>query len=451
MQKAHFRVFFMCTMMSLAFFSNLFGQKKSEIKAPAWSVNETIYEVNLRQYTPSGTIKEFMTHLPKLKEMGVGILWLMPVHPIGEVNRKGTYGSYYSVKDYYGLDPMLGTKEDFKALVNKVHQMGMHIIIDWVANHTAWDNQLAKDHPEYYNHDSLGNFIPPVPDWHDVIDLNYDNKDLWNYMAGAMEYWVKDLNIDGFRCDVAGMVPTEFWQFLRPRLQKIKPVFMLAEWEDPALHVNAFDMSYGWNLLHLESDIVKGKERTTAILRLMQKELKDYPANAYRMRFTTNHDENSWNNTSNELFGKAVDAYNVLAATLPGMFLVYSGQEAGETKRLNFFEKDPIMWQNHPNFALFKKLIHLKKENKALWNGSKGGEFIPLITDSASGVISFIRYTENKSIIVSANLGAKEESVVLQDKHIQGEYKDFSTGKIVSAKELTVTLKPNEYRILVKK
>ena len=436
--------------LSCLFISNIFAQKAETIAPPSWSKNQAIYEVNLRQYTKSGSIKEFMSKLPKLKEMGVGILWLMPIHPIGVEHRKGTYGSYYSVRDYYGLDSMLGTKADFKKLVKQVHKMGMHIIIDWVANHTAWDNVLTKEHPEYYNHNAKGEFIAPVPDWTDVIDLNYDNKDLWEYMTKALEYWVKEFDIDGYRCDVAGMVPTEFWQFARPRLQKIKPVFMLAEWEDPKLHEKAFDMTYSWDLLHTNIDVAQGKKPAYAIIRLMEKELKSYPANAYRMRFTTNHDENSWNGTSNERLGKAVDAYNVICATLPGMFLVYSGQEAGEPKRLDFFEKDVIAWKSHPNFTLFKNLIHLKKENKALWNGTAGGEFIPLVTDTTSSVISYLRDAGKQAIIVSANLSGTAQQVTLKNEKIQGEFKDFTTGKVVAPADMKFTLQPYEYKILVK-
>ncbi|MBI2416335.1 MAG: alpha-amylase [Ignavibacteriales bacterium] len=438
--------------MSLLLFTRLFAQPaESNIKAPEWSKNLSIYEVNLRQYTQSGTINEFMTKLPKLKEMGVGILWFMPVHPIGEKNRKGTMGSYYAVKDYYGLAPEYGTKEDFKKMVQTIHQMGMYVIIDWVANHTSWDNQLAVEHPEFYTKDSAGNFIPPVADWADVIKLNFENKELWNYMSGAMEYWVKDMGIDGFRCDVAGMVPTPFWQFLRPRLEKIKPVFMLAEWETVEIHNNAFDMTYGWDFMHTMIAVAKGEKKPFDILKQIQKESTIYPVDAYRMRFTTNHDENSWNGTSQERFGKAAGCYNVLSATVPGMFLVYSGQEAGETKRLNFFEKDPIEWKEHPDFTLFQKLIQLKKETPALWNGKHGGEFDVLYGDSTSSVVTFIRYTKEKSVIVCVNLSDKDQQAIIGDRRIKGNLKEWFTGARKSNKGMIeFRLKPFEYQVWIK-
>ncbi|HEY7751177.1 MAG TPA: alpha-amylase family glycosyl hydrolase, partial [Ignavibacteriaceae bacterium] len=192
---------------------------------PGWSYDKTIYEVNIRQYTPEGTFKSFEQHLTRLKEMGVGILWLMPIHPVGAVNRKGTLGSYYSVKDYKAVNPEFGTPEDFKALVDKIHSLGMFVIIDWVANHTAWDHKWITEHPEYYTKDSLGKIIAPVPDWTDVADLNFDNKNLWIEMIDALKFWVEEFNIDGYRCDVAGMIPIEFWLQTRNELEKIKNVF----------------------------------------------------------------------------------------------------------------------------------------------------------------------------------------------------------------------------------
>ncbi len=206
-----------------------------------------------------GTFKAFEKHLPRLKEMGVGILWLMPIHPIGEKNRKGTLGSYYSVKDYKAVNPEFGTSKEFKALVDKTHKMGMYVIIDWVANHTAWDNIWMIEHPEFYTQDSLGNFIPPVPDWTDVADLNFDNKNLWTAMIDALKFWVEEYDIDGYRCDVAGMVPIEFWIEARKELDKIKPVFMLAEWDTPEMH-EAFDMTYDWRTHKLMNAIAEGKK-----------------------------------------------------------------------------------------------------------------------------------------------------------------------------------------------
>ena len=207
----------------LAFISiNIFGQSKPTLAHPEWSKKSVIYEVNVRQYTPEGTFAAFEKHLPELKALGVDILWLMPINPIGKLNRKGFLGSYYSVSDYKAVNPEFGTLADFKRLVQKIHNMNMHIIIDWVANHTAWDNVWLKDHRDFFTKDSYGNLVAPVADWADVVDLNYDNKELWNYMIDAMAYWIKECDIDGFRCDVAAMIPTEFWLEAYPRLSKIK-------------------------------------------------------------------------------------------------------------------------------------------------------------------------------------------------------------------------------------
>ncbi|MCE1188114.1 MAG: alpha-amylase [Ignavibacteria bacterium] len=428
------------------------GQGKHIATPPRWSYDKCIYEVNLRQYTKSGTIKDFIPGMQKLKDMGVGILWLMPVHPIGEVNRKGSLGSYYSVKDYYGLDANLGTKADFRTLVTTAHQMGMYVILDWVANHTAWDNALAKEHPDYFTLDSNGKFVPPVADWHDVIDLNYDNKGLWDYMAGAMEFWVKEFNIDGFRCDVASMVPTAFWQYTRERLDKTKPVFMLAEAEELELHNNAFDMTYSWNLMSTMMRTARGERKPAHLMELVSRQLKEYPEDAFRMRFTTNHDENSWNGTSVERFGKAVDCYNVFTATIPGMFLVYSGQEAGETKRLNFFEKDPIDWKEHSNYSLFTKLMHLKSEHAIFRNGKLGGSFESLVSDTNIIAVAFIRELAGKKAVVFINFNDKPTSITVNDKRLQDTFKEYFSGRtiVIDKASTDIQLKPYEYQIWIK-
>ncbi|NCO56430.1 MAG: alpha-amylase, partial [Bacteroidetes bacterium] len=341
---------------------------------PEWSKNLTIYEVNLRQYSLSGSFKDFEKHLPRLQELGVGILWFMPIQPIGVINRKGTLGSYYSVNDYLSVNPEFGTIEDFKSMVKKIHELGMYVIIDWVANHTSWDNTLITGHPEFFTKDSLGKIISPVKDWTDVADLNYDNKGLRRYMIDAMKFWLKETDIDGFRCDVAGMVPTDFWEEVHPALDSVKKVFMLAECEDPKLHNIAFDMTYTWDFHNLITNIAKGNKNASSLVPLFKKEKNDYTKDAYRMYFTSNHDENSWNGTAYEKFGKGVKTFTVLSFIVPGMPLIYSGQEAGLNKRLKFFDKDTIEWKKDDFFNLYETLIALKKRNKALWNGAYGGD-----------------------------------------------------------------------------
>ncbi len=417
------------------FMISIFGFKifaqKSYVQHPAWSKNATIYEVNIRQYTKEGTFKAFEKHLPRLKEMGVDILWFMPIHPIGELNRKGSLGSYYAVKDYRAVNPEFGTKEDFKELVDKIHAMGMYVLIDWVANHAAWDNVLVETNPDFFNTDSLGNFTPPVDDWTDVIDFNYDNKDLWSYMTDALKYWLEDFNIDGYRCDVAGMVPTEFWNKAREELEKIKPVFMLAEWETPDLQEYAFDMTYSWDFYELTNDIAAGKKNAKDINKYWKVEHKTFPPNAYRMIFTTNHDENSWNGTVFERLGDAVETMLVLSATVEGMPLVYSGQEAGLNKRLEFFEKDQIEWKEHKFYDLYKNLFQLKHKNRALWNGEYGGQLKRIKNGNDKNVYSFYREKEGDKIFVIMNLTPENQTVKLNDRSLVGEYVNFATQEIV--------------------
>lgn len=404
--------------------SNIFGQK-SEVVHPQWSKNATIYEVNLRQYTKEGTLKAFGKYLPELKEMGVDIIWFMPIHPIGEVNRKGPLGSYYSVKDYKDVNPEFGNIEDFKETVKKIHDLGMYVIIDWVANHTSWDNVWVKTNPEFFSKDSLGKFYAPVPDWHDVIDLNYDNKELWSAMTDALKFWVKECDIDGYRCDVAAMVPTEFWNQARVELDKIKPVFMLAEAHEAYLHEKAFDMTYNWQLKDVMNEIGKGEKNVESLDARLKKEKEEYPADAYRMNFTTNHDENSWNGTVFERLGEGAEAFMVLFSTIEGMPLIYSGQEAGLNKRLNFFEKDTIEWKEHKFKDIIKKLFELKKTNKALWNGTSGGELVRLKSNDDKNIFTFIREKEESKIFAVFNLSDQKITVDIGSSLIMGKFRDL--------------------------
>jgi len=308
---------------------NLMDSIQYKKSMPNWAKNANIYEVNTRQYTPEGTFKAFQKQLPRLKEMGVEILWLMPINPIGEKNRKGTLGSYYSIKNYTEINPEFGTEADFKNLVNEAHKLGMHVIIDWVANHTSWDNIWMKDHSDWYTKDSLGNItVPAGTDWDDTADLNYDKPELRRAMIDAMSYWVKNADIDGFRCDVAGMIPLNFWMHARKAIEEIKSdCFFLAEDGEPRIH-QAFDMSYDWPLKDIINDIAKGKKNVNDLIKHFENESKKFKPEDLRMQFTTNHDLNTWNGSEYERLGDApVDAFTVLTYTLPGMPLTYTGQE----------------------------------------------------------------------------------------------------------------------------
>jgi glycosidase len=347
-------IFFSALAITLFFSCSSNAGKKTEIstsesstaniEAVEWSKNSNIYEVNIRQYTPEGTFAAFENHMPRLKEMGVDILWLMPIHPISEKNRKGTMGSYYAVADYQKTNPEFGTLNDLKHLVSTAHEMGMKVIIDWVANHTGWDNWLISEHADWYTSDSTGNIICPLnTDWSDVADLNYDVPEMREYMIQSLEYWVKEANIDGYRCDVAGMVPIDFWVDARTRLDAIKPLFMLAEHEGKEV-LEAFDMIYAWEFHHIMNGIAKGEKTISDIDAYYAKIDTIFDVEDYLMTFTSNHDENSWNGTAFERMGDAVECMAVFSATVPGMPLIYSGQEDELNKRLKFFEKDVIEW-----------------------------------------------------------------------------------------------------------
>ncbi|MFK7786175.1 MAG: alpha-amylase family glycosyl hydrolase, partial [Crocinitomicaceae bacterium] len=266
-----------------------FAQSAKQV--PAWSKDATMYELNVRQFSPEGTFEAIYDDLPRLKEMGIDIIWLMPIHPIGQKNRKGTMGSYYAVKDYKGVNPNFGDEQSFKRFVHLAHQNGMKVIIDWVANHTSPDNVWVEaGHMDWYNLDSTGSVQPPPgTDWWDVSDLNYENTDMREAMIDAMEYWVRDFDIDGYRCDVAGWVPTDFWDEARARLDIIKPVFMLAEDEGERLHKNAFDMTYGWEFHHIMNEVAKGHRNADSIVEYFEREAARFPSSAFRLHFTSNH------------------------------------------------------------------------------------------------------------------------------------------------------------------
>lgn len=410
------------------------GITVSEVSHPEWSKNASIYEVNIRQYTPEGTFKAFEAHLDRLQDLGVDILWFMPITPIGEVNRKGTLGSYYAVKDYTDVNPEFGTMEDFRRLVEEIHARDMYVILDWVANHTAWDHPWTETHPEFYTRDESGSFIPPVEDWSDVIDLNYDNKDLWEAMIGEMRFWVEEVGVDGFRCDVADMVPTEFWNEAVEKLEQVKPLFMLAEAEQPELHEKAFEMGYGWTFHHLMNHIAKGESDVRVLDEyfLEVSPEKEFPEGSYLMNFITNHDENSWAGTEFDRLGKGKEAFAVLTATVPGMILLYTGQEAGSDKMLSFFEKDLVEWGEYDYHGFYQTLLYLKGRNQALWNGTAGGELQRVNTSRDEAVFAFVREKNNDQVMVVLNLSDKPVSVTLEGNQFAGTYTEVFSGEVTT-------------------
>jgi len=422
------------------------------IKHPKWSQNAAIYEVNIRQFSSAGTFAEFEKYLPALKAMGIKIIWLMPIHPIGLVNRKGTLGSYYSVRDYKAVNPEFGTKEDFRRLVQKIHELGIYVIIDWVANHTAWDNVWIATNIEYYDRDSLGNHITEVKDWTDVVDLDYTNPDLRTAMIEAMQYWVEEFDIDGFRCDVAAMVPTDFWEEVRQKLEQLKPLFMLAEAHQPELHRKAFNMTYGWQYKDLMNDIAAKRKDVRDLDKYIRQEFRVYHPDDYRMLYVTNHDENSWHGTAYERLGEGTEAFIVFTCLFPGMPLIYNGQEAGLNKRLAFFEKDLIPWQEHRNRKLYTTLLNLKQTHQALWNGAAGGKYIRLHTSSARQIFAFAREKNNDKIIAIFNFSDFPKTFKIKSKILEGEYLNPLTGNTLSLSSKNIfKLDKWEYLVLVKR
>jgi glycosidase len=422
--------------------------KKPVFTHADWTKNANIYEVNIRQYTNEGTFNAFAKELPRLKDMGVDILWIMPINPVGEKNRKGSLGSYYSVKDYQKVNPEFGSNEDFKNLVKQAHNLDMKIIVDWVANHTSWDNWLIEEHPDWYTHDSLGNIIPPVADWTDAADLNYDVAALRQYMTESLEYWIKEADIDGYRCDVAGMVPLDFWIDVRKKLDAIKPVFMLAEWEAPEAHL-AFDMTYGWEFHHIMNEIAQKKQPLSAIDQYFTRMDTTFQPEDYRMMFTSNHDENSWNGTEFERMGDAAINMAVLSATVPGMPMVYTGQEAKLNKRLKFFEKDTIEWGKYEMVRFYKSLLNLKKDYEALWNGNYGGNMARISTSADSVIYSFIRAKYQDKILVFLNFSGNEQCFSINDSVYFGKYLSLSAQKKCEiSKDYILKLAPWGYEIL---
>ena len=341
--------------------------------------------------------------------------------------------------------------DDFKHLVHAAHALGLKLIIDWVPNHTSWDNDLLKNHPDYYLKDSADKYVSPF-DWTDVIRLDYRNPATRRYMTETMQWWLKETDIDGFRCDVAHMIPTDFWNELRPELEKVKPVFILAEADIPAQHLKGVDMSYDWKFHHIMNDIAKGKKNANAVMKHFNWVDSVYPRNSYLMEFTSNHDENSWNGTEYERMGQGAQTFAVLAATVPGMMLIYNGQESGFNRRLKFFERDPIDWDSYKLTSFYQTLITLRKRNKALWNGEEGGPINRIVTNPDSLVIAFTREKENQKILVICNLSAKPQTIKMKSPEIHDSYDEVFTHKKQSFDEMTtLSLKPWEYLVWEKR
>ena len=427
-------------------------QEYVQFRHADWTKNATIYQINTRQFTREGTLRAAAAELPRLKELGVDILWLMPIHPIGEANRKGRLGSPYAVRDYRAVNPEFGTLQDFKAFVADAHKLGMRVILDWVGNHTSWDNVLRSSHPDWYAKDSEGKPHPtPWYDWDDIIDLDYAKPGLRRYMTESMAYWVRETGIDGYRVDAAGLVPQDFWDHASRTLRAIKPVFMLAEWESRDMHRVAFDASYAWTWWDTLHDIARGKRDATALYTYYAWGQKFYPRQAYRLLYTSNHDKNAWDGSDAELFGPALDAAIVFSFVSEGMPMIYNGQEAGNRKRLAFFDRDPIAWQPSPYAELYRKLIALKKANTALWNGEFGAQMIQVPNTAPKKVFSFVRANGRDKVFVALNLSGERVEAEFSKALHHGRYRDFATGEQVVVDGATrFDMAPWSYRVLAR-
>lgn len=429
---------------------------------PEWARNAVLYECNIRQFSPEGNLAGVQKQLPRLRDLGIDVLWLMPIHPIGQLNRKmkaSDLGSPYSVQDYYAVNPDFGTADDLKNLVSEAHGLGLKVILDWVPNHTAWDAVWMKEHPEYYTKVN-GQFTAPLNEhggstgWDDCVDLDYTNPAMRKAMIAAMQHWVRTADIDGFRVDMAGLVPNDFWAEARPALDSLKPMFMLSEWQDEAGHFEScFNANYGWKWKDVTKDIAAGKQNARSLDTLLEYLDDFYPPGYYQMYFTTNHDENSWAGTDAELYGPAFQAFAVLSFTWQGVPMIYSGQESVLGQRLKFFEKDPIRWKKYANTDFFRRLCELRHNNRAVWSGANGGKLRKIETDADEHVYAFTREKDGERVIVVLNLTNKNRTVTLRPgSEATGAYMNlFGPSTVQVTREMTLSLKPWEYIVLTNK
>lgn len=397
-------------------------EESADRYAPEWTKDAVIYEVNVRQYTQEGTFLAFADHLQELKDMGITTLWFMPIYPISETKRSGVLGSYYSITDYCDVNPEFGTKEDFEQLVTQAHDMGFHVMLDWVANHTGWDSTWITEHPDWYTQDEKGNIISPAGmGWPDVADLNYENQDMRTEMISCMKYWVETYDIDGYRCDYAAGVPVDFWEEARTELEKIKPFYMLAEDNSNEELLNqAFELNYNWDLYDAMIDVAKDTKNAKSLKYYIP---EDLPNGAYTLNFMDNHDKNSYENTIMSAFGEAaIPAMFSLIYTIPGAPLVYTGDEIGLDHNIAFTEKDPVNWEGSAVSYrdLLARLGAVRSENPALFTGNYGGE-IQYYEIENKNILAFFREKDGNVIKGIFNLSKREQTVDVTDVVDQSE------------------------------
>ncbi|MBO5671553.1 MAG: alpha-amylase [Alistipes sp.] len=425
-------------------------------KNPEWSYSAVLYEMNIRQLSAEGTFRAAADKLAFLRSIGVDAVWLMPIYPIGEEGRKGKLGSYYSIKDYTAINPEFGTDEDFAEFVRTAHSMGIKILLDWVANHTARDARWVSEKPaDWYERDADG--VPLIPwDWSDTAKLNYANHDVWRGQIDAMRYWVEKFGVDGFRCDMAMLVPIEFWQEASAELHALKSdISFLAEAEEDNLFDRAFNMSYQWNVHHIMCDIAKGARRVWDMRNAIHAERAKYPREAMRMSFTSNHDENSWSGSEYSRFGRALEVMTAMTFLMPStMPLIYTGQEVGYDHSFEFFDRDPIpvsAYKETRMTELYRRLCALKHSEAALMAGEKGGEMIEIENNAKDCMMTFVREVRGSRVVAIMNLSPYTIHADFYTGIYAGGYRDAITGERVTLHEhVEEDILPWAYRILVK-
>lgn len=424
----------------------------TDFKPAAWVHSTNIYEVNLRQYTEEGSFAAFAQHLPRLKDMGVEIIWFMPITPISVKNRKGSLGSYYACSSYVKTNPEFGTIDEFKALVQAIHALEMKVIIDWVANHTGWDHEWTISNPDYYTKDHEGHFKPPVENWEDVIHLNFYNPDLRKAMIDAMQFWVRECKIDGFRCDMAMLVPVDFWAEARVALNQEKELFWLGEydqWNDPA-YSYVFDVSYSWHWMHMTQEFYQKHLPITELDKVLTAYQEQQPFQHLRSFFTSNHDENSWNGSEYEKYGKMAIPLAVFSCTWNGIPLIYSGQELPNHKRLAFFDKDVIEWTAAPALHQFyQQLLQLRKQHPALLSAHQDVITWRIATNHPNELFCFVRKNKEREIVVVINFSDQPIHFQLHDLRVRGAFKNEHTGEQVEISS-EFSIEPWGYQIYSK-
>jgi glycosidase len=425
------------------------ADKKEDSSKVAVTIPEVrdlvMYELFIRNFTKEGTFNAIIPRLDEIKDLGVNVIWLMPIQPTGQLNKKGTYGSPYSISDYYAVNPDYGTKKDFRNLVDAIHAKGLYVIIDEVANHTSQDNGWISEHPDWYTRDSTGKIVPPVADWTDVADLNFDNAELRKEMTNSLKYWIDSFNIDGYRCDVAGMVPFDWWKETITELRKSRPIFMLAEGDDPKLYESGFDMTYGWSMYQVMKKVLAGNKPVISIDTVLQKEEKDFPSDYNPIRFTDNHDENSWDNVPAVKFQseQGAKAAYVIMTTLPGVPFLYQGQEAGYETKINLFEKYDIDWKADPEMRNFyKSVLALHNKSNVLKNGA-----INWMNSGSDDVVIYSRTLSTDTMVVMVNVRNKDSRFTIPKIMTGRAFTNALTDQSESLQD-EIVLKPFEYKIL---